>query len=92
MNPEYFNNNILLIQFKKMLLSVVKDFHEEKQVFNKHEAAKFLCISVHTLERLAFKKNEIAYSKPAKHAVFLRTDLLSFLKRRRIPSIYDEGV
>lgn len=83
---------IILHRIQHLLLKAVEEIHEEKQVFNKQEAADFLRVSVSTIERLAFKKNEIAYSKPGKHAVFLRTDLLKFLKKRRIPSVYDEGV
>ena len=81
-------------RFKSIFYELMVKLAEErkKEVFTKTEAAEFLNISVSALERLAFRKNEIAYSKPAKHAVFLRADLLKFLEKRRIPSIYDEGV
>ena len=81
-------------RFKSIFYELMVKLAEErkKEVFTKTEAAEFLNISVSALERLAFRKNEIAYSKPAKRAVFLRADLLKFLEKRRIPSIYDEGV
>ena len=81
-----------VFKIKSLILEAVRSLHEEKQVFTKEEAAEFLRVSVSTIERMAFKKNEIAYSKPAKHAVFLKSDLLKFLEKRRIPSVYDEGV
>ena len=80
------------LDIEASLTSILKNAAERQEVFSKAEAAEFLRVRVPTLERLAFKKNEIAYSKPAKHAVFLKRDLLSFLYRRRIPSIFDEGV
>jgi excisionase family DNA binding protein len=80
------------LKIKQMLAEAVRDLNEEQQVFTKSEAAAFLKVSVGTIERLAFKKNEIAYSKPGKSAVFLRRDLLKFLMKRRIPSVWDEGI
>lgn len=86
-------DNILNVSIlKRLLYEAVHQLHDEQQIFSKEEAADFLKVKVGTLERLAFKKNEIAYSKPGKCAVFLREDLLQFLAKRRIPSIYDEGV
>jgi hypothetical protein len=86
------NEKVIIEKLKDVLIQAVEQLNQEQQVFTKEEAAAFLNIKVGTLERLAFKKNEIAYSKPAKHAVFFRADLLKFLKKRRIPSIHDEGV
>ena len=77
---------------KRLLYEAVYQLHDEQQVFTKAEAAAFLKIKISSLERYAFKLNEIAYSKAGKNAVFLRQDLLKFLAKRRIPSIYDEGV
>jgi hypothetical protein len=77
---------------RQLLLQVVEQLNEEQEVFTKEEAAAFLNIKVSTLERLAFRKNEIGYTKPDRHAVFLKRDLLKFLENRRIPSVYDEGV
>jgi Helix-turn-helix domain len=77
---------------KQLLLEVVEQLNEGQEVFTKEEAAAFLNIKVSTLERLAFRKNEIGYTKPDRYAVFLKRDLLKFLENRRIPSVYDEGV
>lgn len=77
---------------RELLLEVLEELKEDQQVFTKEEAADFLRVNVGTLERMAFRKNELAYSKPGKNAVFLRSDLMEFLKRRRIPSVFDEGV
>lgn len=86
------NEDINQARIKRLLIQAVSEIHDDQQVFTKEEAARFLRISTSALERWAFKKKEIAYSKPSKHAVFLRADLLKFLEKRRIPSIYDEGV
>lgn len=86
------NEKAILQQLKQLILDTAKDLQVQSQVMTKQEAADFLKISVHAIERLAFKKNLIAYSKPGKSAVFLKTDLLKFLSERRIPSIYDEGI
>jgi len=71
---------------------LIQELIEERKVYNKEEAAEFCRLKVSALERYAFRNHEIAYSKAGKSAVFLRQDLLKFLEKRRIPSIYDEGV
>jgi helix-turn-helix protein len=86
----YEGSNLVVI--KQMIMQAVSQIHDDQLVFTKEEAAEFLRISTSALERWAFKKKEIAYSKPSKHAVFMRADLLRFLEKRRIPSIHDEGV
>jgi|APSaa5957512622_1039677.scaffolds.fasta_scaffold127869_2 hypothetical protein len=86
------NEKAIVHQMKKLILDTAEDLQGQDQVLTKQEAADFLKISVHAIERLAFKRNLIAYSKPGKSAVFLKSDLLRFLSKRRIPSIYDEGV
>lgn len=86
-------DNILNISIlKRLMYEAISQLHDEQQVFTKAEAAAFLKIKESALERYAFKLNQIAYSKAGKNAVFLREDLLKFLAKRRIPSIYDEGV
>jgi hypothetical protein len=92
MERSTITNKGIIGVLRELLLQAVEQLKEEQEVFTKEEAAAFLNIKVGTLERFAFKKNEIAYSKPGKNAVFLRRDLLKFLAKRRIPSVYDEGV
>lgn len=92
MNGQDTTDSYMEHVIKELLLEVLDELKEDQQVFSKEEAAHFLRVNVGTLERMAFRKNELAYSKPGKNAVFLRSDLLEFLKRRRIPSVFDEGV
>ncbi len=82
----------LLIFIKALLQQAAIDMQQRPEILTKKEAAEFLRISNSALERFAFKLHEIPYSKPGKHAVFLTSDLLKWLKERRIPSIYDQGV
>ncbi len=86
------NEKVIIEKLKDILIQAVDQLNEEQEVYNKEEAANFLKLSTHSIERLAFKENKIAYSKPGKSAVFMKRDLLKFLEKRRIPSIYDEGV
>jgi len=86
------SNNSMLAFVKAVLEKASTEIQAEREIMNKAEAAEYLRISVPTLERFAFKLHEIPYSKPSKHAVFLRRDLLKWLHERRIPSVFDQGV
>ena len=87
-NPNYLD----LPSLQRVLAKFAFPAREEQQIFSKKEAAEFFKMKVSTLERYAFKKHEIAYGTSGKNAVFLRRDLLKFLEKRRIPSVYEEGV
>ena len=52
-------------------------------LLNRQEAAKFLRISVRSLDRLA-AKGEIPYSKIGKKVVYSQTDLESYFRKMRI--------
>ncbi len=87
-----YDDKVILYYLKQLILDTVEELKAQNHVMTKQEAADFLKVSVYAIERLAFKKNLIAYSKPGKSAVFLKADLLKFLKKRRVPSVFDEGV
>ena len=85
-------NKQTIFLLKRLLVQTASEIQSENQVLSKEEAADFLKVSIHTIERLAFRKNQIAYSKAGKKAVFLKRDLLEYLAHKRIPTVYEDGV
>jgi len=54
-----------------------------KEVFDKKDAARFLSISVSFLEKL-MREKKIPYSKINSKVVFLKEDLINWLKSKRV--------
>ncbi len=61
------------------------------EVFDKKGASSYLKMSVSNIDRLIQKK-EIPYSKVGKKVLFLREDLLNWLKMKRIVIPLDNEV
>jgi len=58
----------------------------DREIMSKKEAAEFLRISISTLERL-MRENKIPYAKINKtrrKVLFLKEDLISWVKRKRV--------
>jgi len=53
------------------------------EVFDKKSASSYLKMSVSNIDRL-IQKREIPYSKVGKKVLFLREDLLNWLKMKRV--------
>ena len=60
----------------------------QKEVFSRKEAARFLSVSISFLEKL-MREKKIPYSKINGKVLFMREDLIEWLKQNRVVSPRD---
>jgi excisionase family DNA binding protein len=61
----------------------LNDFNMEKQTFNSHEAARYLCVSRSKLMKMCHRR-ELRYSKAGRINVFFEDDLKEYLKSHQV--------